>query len=40
MGNVRGRDHLDEQNAVGMIILKWIFKRWGRGHGLDSCESD
>jgi hypothetical protein len=28
--NVRGRDHLDDLNAVGMIILKWIFSKWVR----------
>jgi hypothetical protein len=27
-GNVRERDHLEDPNAVGRIILKWIFKKW------------
>jgi hypothetical protein len=27
---VRGIDHLDELNTVGIIILKLIFERWNR----------
>jgi hypothetical protein len=29
---MRGRDYLDDLNAVGMIIVKWIFERWDRGY--------
>jgi len=28
---VRGRDNLVAINAVGMVILQWIFERWDRG---------
>jgi hypothetical protein len=31
VGNVWGRDHLDDLKAVGMIILKWTFEMWVRG---------
>jgi hypothetical protein len=34
-GNLRERDHLDDPGADGRIILKWIFKKWDGGHGLD-----
>jgi len=27
-GNLRDRDHLEEQGVDGRIILKWIFRKW------------
>jgi hypothetical protein len=27
-GNLRERDHFGHQDVDGMIILKWIFKKW------------
>jgi hypothetical protein len=34
-GNLRERDNLYESVVDGRIILKWIFKTWDGGHGLD-----
>ena len=36
-GNLRERDHLEDQGIDGRLILKWIFRKWdlgGRG-GMD-----
>jgi hypothetical protein len=30
-GNLRERDHLENLGIVGMIMLKWIFKKWDGG---------
>jgi hypothetical protein len=34
-GNLRKRDHLEDQDVDGRIILRWIFKKWVGRHGLD-----
>jgi len=28
-GNLRERNHLDDLEVDGKIILRWIFKKWG-----------
>ena len=37
--NLRERDALEILGVDGIIILKWILKKWDRGHWLDSSES-
>ena len=32
-GNPRERDHLEDQDVDGRIILKRMFKTWDEGHG-------
>jgi hypothetical protein len=34
-GNLRERDHLEDPGIDGMIIVRWMFRKWGVGHGLD-----
>jgi hypothetical protein len=34
-GNLRERDHLEDTGVVGRTILRWIFRKWDRGHGLE-----
>ena len=35
-GYLRERDYLDDIDVDGIMILKWVFKKSGRGFGLDS----
>jgi len=30
-GNLRERDHLEDQGEEGKIILRWIFRKWDGG---------
>jgi hypothetical protein len=34
-GNLKERDHVEHPGKVGRIILRWIFRKLERGHGLD-----
>jgi hypothetical protein len=33
--NRRAEGHLEDPDVDKRIILKWIFKKWDAGHGLD-----
>ena len=34
-GNLRERDHLEDLDVDGRVILMWVFKKWDGGRGLD-----
>jgi hypothetical protein len=34
-GNMKERDHFEDLDVDGRIIQVWVFKKWGRGLGLD-----
>jgi hypothetical protein len=34
-GDLREGDHLEDPRIDGRIIIKWIFKKWDGGHGLE-----
>ena len=33
--NMRERDHLGDPDVDGRIILRWLFRKWDPGLGLD-----
>jgi hypothetical protein len=33
--NLRERGHMGDQGVYERIILRWIFTKFGEGHGLD-----
>jgi len=35
VGNLGERDHLEDPGVNGRTMLKWIFRKWDGGHGLD-----
>jgi hypothetical protein len=35
VGRPEGMKHLEDPGVDGRIVLKWIFKKWDGGHGLD-----
>jgi hypothetical protein len=35
MGKLRERYHCGDPGVDGRIILRWIFKKWDMGYGLD-----
>ena len=38
-GNLRERYHLEDLGVDVRIILRWIFRKWGVGHGPDRAGS-
>ena len=34
-GNLGEKDHLEDPDVDGRIILRWVFRKWDGGHGLD-----
>jgi hypothetical protein len=34
-GNLREREHLEDPDVDGRIILKWLFRKWDVGYGLN-----
>ena len=34
-GNWSERNYFDDSGVDGRIILRWIFRKWDGGHGLD-----
>jgi len=37
-GSLREGEHLQDPGVDREIILKWLFKKWGGGHGLDKAQ--
>ena len=40
MGKPEGKNHLENPDVDGRIILRWIFRKWDGGHGLDRSGSE
>jgi hypothetical protein len=38
-GNLREREHWGDPCVDGRIILRWIFRKWNVGYGLDLADS-
>jgi hypothetical protein len=34
-GSLRERDNLEDPDIYGRIILRWIFRKWEMGNGLN-----
>jgi len=39
VGKPEGKRSLGDQGLDGKIILRWIFRKWDMGHGLDRATS-
>jgi len=35
VGKPEGKNHLEDPSVDGRLILRWIFRKWKGGHGLD-----
>jgi hypothetical protein len=35
VGNLRERDHLGDPGVDMRIVIRWIFRNWNEGYGLD-----
>jgi len=35
VGKPEGKNHFGDPSVDGKIILRWIFRKWDVGHGLD-----
>jgi len=39
VGNLRGRNNLGDPGIDGRLIVRWIFRKWNVGYGLDRAGS-
>jgi hypothetical protein len=40
LGNLKERDHLGDPGLDGRIILRWTFRKWYMGYGLDGAGTE